>query len=94
MPNATAEQLKAIAAGLMEAAGAKPEHAAIIARHTTGANLAGHDSHGIILVPTYIERIKRDHIEPLAEFEVLFEIDRPSLHVGLEFRHRLGDYGD
>ena len=75
MPIVQADQLRAIAAGLMEAAGAKREHAEIIARHTTGANLAGHDSHGIILVPTYIDRIKKNHIEPLAEYEVTRETD-------------------
>ncbi|GIX46482.1 MAG: hypothetical protein KatS3mg131_0693 [Candidatus Tectimicrobiota bacterium] len=35
-----------------------------------GANLAGHDSHGIILLPTYIERIKRGHIVPGAPLEI------------------------
>jgi uncharacterized oxidoreductase len=45
----------------------------VIARHTVGANLAGHDSHGIILVPTYVERIKRGHIDPGAPFEVVSE---------------------
>ena len=36
-----------------------------------GANLAGHDSHGIIQIPTYIDRVKRGHIVPGAEFEIL-----------------------
>jgi uncharacterized oxidoreductase len=38
--------------------------------HLVGANLAGHDSHGIILLPTYITRIKRGHIVPGAPFVV------------------------
>ena len=70
MPNVQADRLRIIGARILEGAGAKPEHAAVIARHTVGANLAGHDSHGIILVPTYIDRIKRDHIDPTADYEV------------------------
>ena len=35
-----------------------------IARYNIGANLVGHDSHGIILIPTYIDRIKVGHIVP------------------------------
>ena len=37
------------------------------------ANLAGHDSHGVIQVPVYAERIKMGHIVPGAPFEVLDE---------------------
>lgn len=75
MPNVQADQLRIIGARILEGAGAKPEHAAVIARHTVGANLAGHDSHGIILVPTYIDRIKRDHIDPTADYEITRETD-------------------
>ena len=38
------------------------------------ANLVGHDSHGVIQVPAYAERIKMGHIVPGAPFEVLDEI--------------------
>lgn len=44
-----------------------------MARHLVGANLAGHDSHGIIQVPVYIERIRRGQIVPGAPFEVEHE---------------------
>jgi LDH2 family malate/lactate/ureidoglycolate dehydrogenase len=37
------------------------------------ANLAGHDSHGIILIPTYVERIKVGHIVPGAPFKIVQE---------------------
>jgi uncharacterized oxidoreductase len=71
VPTVSAEELRGIGTRLLLAAGASQEEASTVARHTVGANLAGHDSHGIILVPTYIDRIKRGHIEPGAPFEVV-----------------------
>ncbi|MCH8185601.1 MAG: Ldh family oxidoreductase [Chloroflexi bacterium] len=73
MPTIEADRLQEIAAQLLIGAGASEEEAAIVSRHSIGANLAGHDSHGIILIPTYIDRIKRGHISPGAPFEVVRE---------------------
>jgi uncharacterized oxidoreductase len=55
----------------LQGAGASAGDAEIIASHSIGANLAGHDSHGIIQIPTYIDRMKRGHIDPNAEFEIV-----------------------
>ena len=71
MPIVEADQLKTIAAELLKGAGASDEEAAIVSRHSIGANLAGHDSHGIILIPTYIGRVKQGHIVPGAPYEVV-----------------------
>ena len=73
MPTVPADRLREIAAQLLQASGASEEEAAIVSRHSIGANLAGHDSHGIILVPTYIDRVKQGHIVPGAPFEVVRE---------------------
>jgi uncharacterized oxidoreductase len=73
VPVVQADQLRNIAAQLLIGAGASEHEAAIISRHTVGANLAGHDSHGIILIPTYIDRIRREHIVPGAPFEIVQE---------------------
>jgi uncharacterized oxidoreductase len=73
MPKIQADRLQTLAAKLLIAAGASEEEAAIVSRHSIGANLAGHDSHGIILIPTYIDRIKRGHIVPGAPFEIVRE---------------------
>ena len=54
MPNISAERLETLARALLVAAGTPPADAATIARLSIGANLVGHDSHGIILIPTYI----------------------------------------
>src|SRR5689334_12479059 len=42
-------------------------------RHCIDANLAGHDSHGIIQIPTYIDRIKVGHIVPGAPWTIVQE---------------------
>jgi len=73
MPNVSAEKLTEIAKGLLVAAGASEEEAAVIARYNIGANLVGHDSHGIILIPQYIERIKANHIVPQAPWVITQE---------------------
>src|ERR1700679_1959873 len=70
MPTVHAEKLMEIASALLEKAGASAEEAATIARYNIGANLVGHDSHGIILIPSYIDRIKVGHIMPGAPFDV------------------------
>jgi len=70
MPTVSHNRLHEIAEALLIGAGASREEAEIVARHCVGANLAGHDSHGVIAVPTYIDRIKRGHIIPGAPYEV------------------------
>ena len=66
MPVVNAEDLTAHATAIYEAAGTPPEHAEIVVAHQVGANLVGHDSHGVVLLPTYIQRIDRGHIMPTA----------------------------
>src|SRR6478736_7295903 len=73
MPNVPADRLIDIAKGLLQAAGASAEEAATIARYNIGANLVGHDSHGIIAIPTYIDRIKVGHIVPGAKWQIVQE---------------------
>lgn len=70
MPTIAPEELHRIGYALFQAAGASAEEAQIVMEHLVGANLAGHDSHGIILLPTYVARIKRGHIVPGAPFEI------------------------
>src|SRR5437667_1948722 len=73
MPNVAADELTAFAIAVYEAAGTPPEHARIVAAHQVGANLAGHDSHGVVLLPTYVDRIDRGHIVPTARPEIVNE---------------------
>src|SRR3954452_15293216 len=73
MPIVQADRLTRIGSALLRAAGASDEEAGAVATGCVNANLAGHDSHGIIQIPTYIDRIKAGHIVPGADFTVVQE---------------------
>jgi len=73
MPTVKAERLVQIGTSLLRAAGASGEEAQAVAVGCVNANLAGHDSHGIIAIPTYIDRIKAGHIVPGAPWTVVQE---------------------
>src|SRR5438046_9174536 len=73
MPKIKAERLEEIGRALFIAAGTPEDEAALVMRHIVGANLVGHDSHGVIQIPTYIERIKVGHIVPGAPWVIVKE---------------------
>ena len=73
MPTLKAPALESIAANLLVGAGASPEEAATVARHSVEANLTGHDSHGIIQIPSYIDRVDKGHIVPGAPIDIVSE---------------------
>src|SRR6516225_138782 len=73
MPKIAAERLILIGQALFEAAGTPRAEAELVMRHIVGANLVGHDSHGVIQIPTYLERIKNGHIVPGAPWTIVRE---------------------
>lgn len=73
MPNRSPEQLTRLVDAAFRTLGASAEDAAIVARHMVGANLAGHDSHGVILLPTYVQRARKGDVVMDAEFDVVEE---------------------
>src|ERR1700751_2806095 len=73
MPIVQAERLTRIGTALLKAAGASDEEASAVAVGCVNANLAGHDSHGIIAVPTYIDRVKVGHIVPGVKWTIVQE---------------------
>ena len=73
MPIVQADRLTQIGAALLRAAGASKEEADAVAVGCINANLAGHDSHGIIAIPTYIDRIKVGHIVPGEKWTIVQE---------------------
>jgi uncharacterized oxidoreductase len=75
MPVVMPATLHRLAAALYESAGASPGDARVVADHQVDANLAGHDSHGVHLLPTYLDRIRKGHIVPGAPIAVLDETD-------------------
>ena len=73
MPIVQADRLCRIGAALLKAAGASDEEAGAVAVGCVNANLAGHDSHGVIAIPTYIDRVKAGHIVPGAAWTIVRE---------------------
>ena len=73
MPTVTADRLTQIGTALLQAAGATDDEARAVAIGCVDANLAGHDSHGVIAIPTYIDRIKAGHIMPGAPWTIVQE---------------------
>src|SRR3546814_6077178 len=47
--------MEALGRAIFAKAGSSPEEAERIARRLTGANLRGHDSHGVIRIPRYVQ---------------------------------------
>ena len=70
MPVFTAEYLHKVAYSIYLAKGTPEDEAEIVATHQVKANLVGHDSHGVIHIPEYCERIDKGHIVPGAPFVI------------------------
>ncbi|MDP1990518.1 MAG: Ldh family oxidoreductase [Syntrophales bacterium] len=70
MPIFNPERLKRISYDILIKHGANDEESSIISRQLIEANLIGHDSHGIIQLATYIERVKKGFVVPGAKFEI------------------------
>jgi uncharacterized oxidoreductase len=73
MPVLSDTYLHRVAYHIFKGIGAPPEEAQIVADHLIGANLAGHDSHGIIQTIAYVDRIRKGQLKPGAQIEVLAE---------------------
>ena len=71
MPLIQSPNLREIIEALFVASGVPEKDAITFSRLSVGANLAGHDSHGVIQVPSYIDRIRRGHIDPKASYDVI-----------------------
>jgi uncharacterized oxidoreductase len=73
VPRIAAEELHRVGKALLVAGGSSLDEAEVVMRHCIDANLAGHDSHGIIQIPTYIDRIQVGHIVPGAPWTIVQE---------------------
>jgi len=59
-----ADALEHFAEAVLKAAGSLDDEARTVARHLVAANLRGHDSHGIGMIPTYLHSIKVGALVP------------------------------
>jgi len=86
MPAATtltyrADSLRAAVHAIIAAAGSSADEAALVATNLVEANLRGHDSHGVGMVPRYIDAVKEGgltvnaHVGIRADSGVLLTLD-------------------
>mgnify|MGYP001398056877 CR=1 FL=1 len=67
------EYLHKVCFHIFKALGATEKEANVVSTHVVKANLVGHDSHGVIQIPVYADRISKGHIVPGSTPEVLAE---------------------
>lgn len=65
------DSLRLFAAEILSRASGQPELAARVANRLVTANLTGHDSHGVGMVPKYVEGIRAGELKPAARIEVV-----------------------
>ena len=68
-----AERLQKFVEEIFIAAEVKPTIARIVAEHLVLANLKGHDSHGVGMVPTYVHGLKLGFLNPNASIETVHD---------------------
>ena len=81
------EPLIALVADVFAGVGSSAEEGERVARSLVGANLAGHDSHGVIRVPRYVAWVESGEIVPNQTVAAL--VDTPSFAV-LDGRYGFG----
>ncbi|MEO7401227.1 MAG: malate/lactate/ureidoglycolate dehydrogenase, partial [Polaromonas sp.] len=59
-----AQQLRSHVATVLVAAGSSPEEAASVAANLVMANLSGHDSHGVGMLPRYVDAVLEGGLKP------------------------------
>lgn len=67
------ERLKRLTTEIFAAAGCNAEEAARIGHYLTESNLVGHDSHGVIRIPTYIRFLRDGKVVPNRQIEIVLE---------------------
>lgn len=73
MANRSAGELKAVTEAIFTGAGAPGDLAREMGEALVGANLAGHDSHGVIRIPAYIRSIQSGQMDPAARPSIIEE---------------------
>lgn len=69
------EELRRLTKDIFSAAGCADSEAECISSHLVESNLVGHDSHGVIRVPYYIEWLRDGKVYPNKKIKVVFEND-------------------
>jgi len=62
---------------ILKRVGASPEEATIVSENLVEANVKGHDSHGVMVLPTYVERVQQGFYTLGARVDLL--VDTPCM---------------
>ncbi|NJN84522.1 MAG: Ldh family oxidoreductase [Caldilineaceae bacterium] len=73
MPVISHVTMREFGANMFEAAGVPADQARIAADHLVESNLVGHDSHGIIRIPNYVQGLQAGNIRPVGSQKILRE---------------------
>ncbi len=73
MPTFQAEPLTNFACSLFEAANVPSDDAQVVSRHLVDANLCGHDSHGVMRVPQYLQFLRSGQFRANVPLDILNE---------------------
>jgi len=75
MPTLAAHKLVDLVAAIMRGGGCGEGEAPTIARRLVDSNLVGHDSHGVLRVPRYLDWIKDGTLRPNTAPTIVFDSD-------------------
>ena len=73
MPFIKSELLTELATRLFVASGVPEPDAIVVAKHLVGANLRGHDSHGVMRVPQYLQFLREGKYHANVPLQILHE---------------------
>jgi hydroxycarboxylate dehydrogenase B len=71
MPTITSDKLLALSRAVCAAGGSSEREGHLVADHLVEANLTGHDSHGIGLLPIYVENVRAGRLVPNRHAELV-----------------------
>lgn len=71
MPTIASDRMEAFVASIVRANGSSDEEAALVASNLVRANLKGHDSHGVGLIPTYVNAQHFGKLRPNRQMSVI-----------------------
>src|SRR5258706_6296466 len=60
----TADQLRKLTSAILQAGGSAAAEGDLVADHLVQANLAGHDSHGVGMIPSYVRHMQAKLVVP------------------------------
>src|SRR3954469_17060856 len=69
----SAAQLREIVASVLARAGSSPQESRTVADNLVLANLGGHDSHGVGMLPRYVDAVLEGGLTPNAQIKIALD---------------------